>query len=347
MIKQMKIAVLIAAVILTGCQKVQEKAEIVHENTKETTIQTTDAKAAIVYFSLHENTDSDTVSSASIKDSSQGDQGSTAVVASSLQKQTKADIYPIETIQKYPEDFDETVELSREQRSKGTKVEIKEPLNSIDSYDVIYLGYPIWATSLPAAIETFLEDYDLSGKTIIPFCTHDGYGSGSSFEDIAELEPDATVLKGFTLDARDLDQAEAQVAEWLETLGLVLNKSDEKQNALTITIDSHTVNGYLHDTELATEIKDMFPLTVTMSAYGNREYYGSLPREPQQTVEGKRTFENGEITYCPSNNTIAIFYSQSSQPNLTMDVIPIGKVTSDLHIFDELSDSEEMTFSLK
>ncbi len=117
-----------------------------------------------------------------------------------------------------------------------------------------------------------------------------------------------------------------------------------ESNNIVITLDGKEVTGVLLDTELASEIKKHFPLTVKMVKYGNREYYGGIDFEPTNKIGGKKSFEDGDITYCPQNNTLAIFYNGSEMPNLTMDVIKIGEVTSDLDVFYEAGSSEELTF---
>ncbi|WP_294477698.1 cyclophilin-like fold protein [uncultured Bacteroides sp.] len=106
-----------------------------------------------------------------------------------------------------------------------------------------------------------------------------------------------------------------------------------------MTAGEKTFTGEWLDTPLAREISTMFPLTAILGRYGGREYYGSLPSHPTETEEGQLHFKNGDITYYPSNNTIAIFYAKANNPNmgtLTMRIIPIGKVTSDLETFDEM-----------
>ena len=83
-----------------------------------------------------------------------------------------------------------------------------------------------------------------------------------------------------------------------------------------------------------------------LSNYGGREVYGGIDQEISVEGEGQLHFEDGDITYCPSNNTAAIFYSQSDRPDLTMRVYPIGKVTSDLSIFPDLPSRVEITFEV-
>lgn len=94
------------------------------------------------------------------------------------------------------------------------------------------------------------------------------------------------------------------------------------------------------------EIKAYFPLTISMVGYGGREYYGGVDFYPEHTDGGQKYFENGDITYCEAHHNMAIFYAQTDDPDLSVDVIPIGRVTSDLSVFDDIDSQVEVTFSL-
>ncbi len=83
-----------------------------------------------------------------------------------------------------------------------------------------------------------------------------------------------------------------------------------------------------------------------MSGYGGREYYGGVDFYPENLEGGQKNFENGDITYCEAHHNMAIFYAQTDHPNLSVDVFPIGRVTSDLAVFENLDSLEEITFSL-
>lgn len=104
----------------------------------------------------------------------------------------------------------------------------------------------------------------------------------------------------------------------------------------------------IYATALVREIKEYFPLTISMSSFGGREYYGGVDFYPadENLTGGGNTFENGDITYCEAHHNMAIFYAQTDNPVLSVDVIPIGRVTSDLSVFESLSSREEITFSL-
>lgn len=149
-------------------------------------------------------------------------------------------------------------------------------------------------------------------------------------------------MEGLSIQATNVLSSKDQIQEWLTKLGI---EQDETQTAsIRVTAGETTITGIWLDTPLANEIRTLFPFRVRMGRYGNREFYGSMPSRPQNTGEGQRTFENGDITYCPQNNTIAIFYAQTDRPNLGMDVIPIGKVTSSLSVFDTMEGSIDMAF---
>ena len=102
------------------------------------------------------------------------------------------------------------------------------------------------------------------------------------------------------------------------------------------------------NTELAREIQSHFPLTVDMVHYGGREYYGSLDWTPKYSGKGKLNFENGDITYCARNNTLAIFYAQTDHPDLTMEVIRVGRIKGeDIGTMHRFGNREKFTFILK
>lgn len=89
----------------------------------------------------------------------------------------------------------------------------------ISQYDTVFIGYPVWATNAPQAIFSFLSQYDLSGKTIIPFCTHDGYGAGGSYGDVADaIDGETAVLDGLAIEAPDVPGSADTVAGWLDSI---------------------------------------------------------------------------------------------------------------------------------
>lgn len=147
--------------------------------------------------------------------------GNTEVIAKKIQELTGSDMFQIKTVKSYPEDYTETTYVAQEEKRKNSRPELTEIVDDMDSYDVIYIGYPNWWGTMPMAVFTFLESYDFSGKTIIPFCTHEGSGMGSSERDIKKLCPNAKVLSGLAIRGGSVDRADKDVANWLKKLDLI------------------------------------------------------------------------------------------------------------------------------
>ena len=145
--------------------------------------------------------------------------GNTEVAAKMIQKLTGSDIFRIDTIKAYPADYTETTDVAKQELRQNARPELSGHVDNMADYSVIYLGYPNWWGTMPMAVFTFLEEYDFSGKTIIPFCTHEGSGMGRSESDIKKLCPDAKVLKGLPIIGGSVQEAENDIADWLRKLG--------------------------------------------------------------------------------------------------------------------------------
>ena len=303
----------------------------------------------IVYFSRWGNTeypsDVDATTSASIVVENDLRYGTTEYVANMIAEKVGGHLQRIETVTSYTADFDELRDVNHDEMSRNYLPELKKGDLDISAYDTVFIGYPVWATGVPQAVLSFLKEYDLSGKTVIPFCTHDGYGAGNSYQTIAEASHAAVSLEGIAIEAKDVPNAQDTVSSWLADIGI--SKSEERTGTpIKITVGEVSLDGVLYDTELAEEIKTYFPLTISMVGYGGREYYGGVEFYPEHLEGGQKNFENGDITYCEAHHNMAIFYAQTDDPILSVDVIPIGRVTSDLSVFNNLDNEEEVIFSM-
>mgnify|MGYP002528256934 CR=1 FL=1 len=309
-------------------------------------------KILIAYFSRWGNTEYPDNVDASTSASIVIDRerfGTTEYVARMIQETVGGDMHLIETVTPYTADFDELREINHDEMSNSILPELKESNLDIAKYDTVFVGYPVWATDVPRAVISFLSQHDLSGKTVIPFCTHDGYGAGSSFRTISDASKAERTFDGLAIEAKNVSSAKNTVTEWLNSIGVLKQESNAPQSgqtAIKITIGDTVLDGVLYDTALAQEIKEQFPLTISMVGYAGREYYGGIDFYPENLEGGQRNFENGDITYCEAHHNMAVFYAQTDNPNLSVDVIPIGKITSDLAVFNTLDSRESITFSL-
>ena len=147
--------------------------------------------------------------------------GNTEKIAEYLINITNADSYVIEAAVPYTDEDIEynnaSCRANQEQNDKNVRPEISNPIASIDSYDTIFLGYPIWWGQEPRIIDTFLENYDFSDKTVIPFCTSGSSGISTSEKNISELVTIGTQLEGRRFPA---GASEDEVKEWYDTLNL-------------------------------------------------------------------------------------------------------------------------------
>jgi flavodoxin len=141
--------------------------------------------------------------------------GNTEVAAAMIQQLTHGDLFQIDTVQAYPKDYTRATEVAQEEMDRKARPKLARDLDSLDGYDLILLGYPNWWGTAPMAVFTFLESHDLSGKTILPFCTHEGSGLGHSESDLKASCPGARVLKGLAIQGGSVRKAEGPISAWL------------------------------------------------------------------------------------------------------------------------------------
>lgn len=144
--------------------------------------------------------------------------GNTETVANYIHEEIGGDIVKLETVQTYPEDYDELVDYAREEQRDNARPELETTIENIEQYDTIFLGYPNWWGDMPMPIYSFLDQYDLSNKTIAPFITHGGSGLSGTPANIANEEPDAVVTEGLAINGDDVDDCQDEVNEWLNEL---------------------------------------------------------------------------------------------------------------------------------
>ena len=198
-----------------------ESAQVEPESQPEESSQ---SNILIAYFTLPENVNTqgvDAISGASIMMRNGVKLGSCEFVAKVVQETIGGDLFQIETVQQYPLDHDPLVDQAADEKSQEARPELAAQLEDIDQYDTIILGYPNWWADLPMPVYTFLEEYDFTGKTIIPFVTHGGSGFSNTVGTISALQPGATVSEDTLSIARgDVVNCEETVIDWTNSLGL-------------------------------------------------------------------------------------------------------------------------------
>lgn len=178
-------------------------------------------KSLVVYFSQADVVDLDkidAVSSASMRTDNSGNvYSNTEYVARLFQQATGADLYSIQTSRLYYESYPLTAYRAFWEELFNTRPKLIGLPDDLDQYDTIYIGFPVWWFNAPMPIGSFFEEYDVSGKTIVPFCTNQGSGFDSGYELLKDECDGATVAEGFNGNNTDLNE----VTNWLKSQGYI------------------------------------------------------------------------------------------------------------------------------
>lgn len=158
----------------------------------------------------------------------------TKAIAEIIQTNVGGRSVALELQKPYPENYQQTVQQVVDENESGYLPPLKTRIDDIEKYDMVFIGFPTWGMQMPPPVKSFLHEYNLSGKTVIPFNTNAGYGVGSGFETVKKLCPNSKVLEGFSIKGgieRDgilfvvegvrLKEAEAGVREWLQEIGML------------------------------------------------------------------------------------------------------------------------------
>lgn len=152
------------------------------------------------------------------------EEGNTAKMGKIIADQMGADIFELVPVVEYPMDYDSCLDVATEEQRTNARPEYVDEIENWDQYDTVFIGYPIWWGEIPNIVYTFIEAYDFTGKTVIPFNTHEGSGQSHSQRDIEELMTNATVLKGLAIRGskaqNDAEGTGSDVANWLMSIGL-------------------------------------------------------------------------------------------------------------------------------
>ena len=212
-----------------------------------------------------------------------------------------------------------------------------EPLEvDVSQYDVILLGYPIWWGQCPPVVRTFLDSYDLSGKTILPFCTSGGSGIGGSLSKIRELAPDSTVTDGFRGTS---STGTAQIDEWLRDNGFVRETVGEPERMaetkVRLSWDNNEVIVVLEDNATTQDFLSKLPMNIMLEDYNNTEKISYLEEAlvKDETAAGCDPIPGTVALYAPWGN-LSIFYKDWSYSN---DLIPMGQIETGLDVLTAMN----------
>lgn len=354
---------------VTACGK-QEEQPVVEvtpaqpENESEETViseEKESGKILIAYFSWADNTvveneeaavqsalshydsigdrdnyeDADVISSASVVAP-----GNTAKMAQWIQEYTGGDLFSIQVNDSYPDNYDECMDRAADEKAENARPELATHLDSLDDYDVVFLGFPNWWSTTPMAVLSFVEEYDFSGKTVVPFCAHGTGGIAASVRDLtADLSDSVTVLEPLGVYRADINQAQETVDNWLEELGFQKQENAEEINTeepedtvrkLKMTVDGQEIPVTLYETPAANALYEMLPLELSFEDFNGIEKISYLSQElPTDGEPDGCDPDVGDLClYAPWGN-LSVFYQDFRYSD---DLILLGHVDSGMEL---------------
>lgn len=212
-IQRMAVLVMAVGMLISGCGKTAEQQE---ENAKKD--KTSEAVSEAVQSDGTEIAEDMQPGENHILVAYFSWSGNTKTIAEMIAEETGGDLFEIVPKEPYSDDYDTVVDVAKEEQNEDARPEIDGTVDNWDSYDTVFIGYPNWWSDVPMIMNTFIESYDFTGKTVIPFCTNGGGGFGNSLSTIEEEAEGATILDGFAVSGSKAADAEEDVKVWLDTL---------------------------------------------------------------------------------------------------------------------------------
>lgn len=303
------------------------------------------SKILIAYFTWAENTqvenpeevDVDATTSASVLLP-----GNTAKMAGWIQQKVGGDLFSIVVSEPYSSDYDECLDRAADEKAENARPELVNHVDNMEDYDVVFLGFPNWWYTAPMAIFSFIEEYDFSGKTVVPFCAHGTGGLAGSVTDITAALPDSTeVLEPIGVYRPDIDSAQSVINEWLEGLGFEEREADiEVENTerkLKMTVNGQEVAITLYDTPAANALYDMLPLDLNFEDFNGIEKISYLSQElPTEGEPDGCDPDVGDLClYAPWGN-LSIFYQDFRYSD---SLIMLGHIDSGMDVISEMEEN--------
>lgn len=216
-------AIVVACLAVTCCFASGEETKAIAEtavSAKPQKAMTRDGKVLVVYFSVPETDGVDASSGASRVIADGKLQGNTQYAASVIQQLTGGKLFEIKTVHTYPGSHKELIDAAKKENEDNARPKLATHITDLNDYDVVFIGFPNWWYDMPMPLYTFFDEYDFSGKTIVPFCTHGGSRFSQAVQTIRKLEKEATVLDGYAISRDRVGESKPNVLNWLKRIGM-------------------------------------------------------------------------------------------------------------------------------
>lgn len=177
-------------------------------------------RVLVAYFSVPESEGVDASSGASRVKVNGKIMGSTRYVASVISEATGGDLFEIKTVRTYPGSHKALIDDAKVEHDNDARPELSTHIKNLKDYDVVFVGFPNWWYDMPMPLYSFFDEYDFSGKTLIPFCTHGGSGFSDAIRTIRRLEKDATILDHHSIVREYVSDSKEGILKWLKRIGM-------------------------------------------------------------------------------------------------------------------------------
>lgn len=199
-------------------EQITDAKTTISEQQTEPAADVASGKSLVVYFSVPETDGVDASSGASRVFSEGKIMGNTQYVATLISEATGSDLFEIKTAHSYPGSHKALIDAAKVEIDNNARPKLATHITNLKDYDVVFVGFPNWWYDMPMPLYSFFDEYDFSGKTIIPFCTHGGSRFSGAIKTIRELEKGAKVLDGYAIARNDVADSKEGILKWLKKI---------------------------------------------------------------------------------------------------------------------------------
>ena len=266
--------------------------------------------------------------------------GNAAKLASWIQQEVGGDLHSIVVEEPYSSDYDECLDRAADEKAENARPALASHVDNMEDYDIVFLGFPNWWYTLPMPVMTFVEEYDWSGKTVVPFVTHGTGGLSGTIRDLtAALPEDVTILEPIGVYRPEVDDSQSAVQEWIAGLDLELpqggNGQTQKEETNTMEStrrirfsldDGSEIIVQLNDNPAAEALYKMLPLELSFEDFNSTEKIAYLTEEiPSDGSPDQCDPDVGSLCYYIPWGNLCFFY-RDFRPSSSL--IPLGQVES-------------------
>lgn len=310
-------------------------------------------KVLIAYFTWADNTvvekpeevDVDASTSASVFAP-----GNAAMMAGWIQEEIGGDLFSIQVEDPYSSDYDTCLDRAADEKAEDARPSLKTHVEDMNDYDTVFLGFPNWWYTIPMAVHSFIEEYNFSGKTVIPFVTHGTGGLANCINDLTAALPESTeVLEPIGIYRDDVKNSKDEVQEWVKNLGInfsVNNNEDEKmeENSIKFTFNEKEIIVKMEDNSAADDLISRLPLTMDFEDYNGTEKISYLDSELDTSeAPDACTPQAGTLAYYAPWGNLAFFYHEFRE---SPQLIPLGEIISGQEYLEEMDRAKDVTIDI-